>query len=287
MAVARFLLLGVSDGRWNSTWHKPLSVRPFGELGNRNRYTIMILVSAESKELETLIRARSVPVERAALLFGDVAFEGNGPDGTMLIGIELKRLHDMLNCIDDARYSAHQRVGMAQMYRVSVLNIEGLWRPHDQKDLMMEGFYNKAGDLKWGYCQPSGRCVMYSKLRRYLFSVALSGVPVTYTRDILHTVKDIVELYWYFQKAWDKHTALLQMQRLNLPALNGKPSLTRRWAANLEDVGVKLSDQAARKFKTPIALATADETEWVKISGIGVSTAQGIWREIHGYSRSR
>jgi ERCC4-type nuclease len=247
--------------------------------------TPQILVSAESRELESLLRARGISVQREALAFGDACFEGNGPQGTMLIGIELKKLHDMLTCIDDARYSAHQRTGMAQMYRVSILNLQGLWRPHDQSDLLMEGHIARTGELVWAYCRPAGRTVMYSKLRRYLFSVTLSGVHVTYTRDVAHTAQDIIEWYWYFQKKWRDHTALLEMQKLNIPSLTGKPSLVRRWAADLEGIGVKLSDDAARIFKRPITLATADEVDWVRVPGVGVKTAQSIWREIHGLPR--
>jgi ERCC4-type nuclease len=247
----------------------------------------MILVSWESKELESLLRTRThVPVSREKLLYGDVCFEGNGPHGTVLIGIELKKIHDMLTCIDDARYSAHQRTGMAQMYKVSILNIQGMWRPHDQSDLLMEGHYDKSGNLVWAYCRPAGRNVMYSKLRRYLFSVSLSGVHVTYTRDLMHTVQDILEWYWYFQKKWKDHTALLAMQKINIPTLTGKPSLVRRWAVQLDDIGVKLSDDAARVFKTPIALANADEIEWMRVSGVGVKTAQQIWRDIRALPKT-
>jgi hypothetical protein len=221
-------------------------------------------------------------VQREPLLFGDVCFEGQGPQGTVIVGIELKRLHDMLTCIDDSRYSAHQRVGMHQMYRVSILNIEGLWRPHDQSDLLMEGKVDKDGKLVWFYCRPAGRPVMYSKLRRYLFSVSLSGVIVTYTRDLIHTANDIIHWYWYFQKAWKAHTSLLELQTLNIPALSGKPSLVRRWAYDLDGIGEKHSEAAAKLFKKPITLATADEIDWVRVPGIGVKTAQSIWREIHG-----
>lgn len=245
--------------------------------------TPQILVSAESRELESAIRARGIAVQREPLAFGDACFDGNGPHGPIMIGIELKKLHDMLTCIDDARYSAHQRTGMAQMYKVSILNLQGYWRPHDGSDLLMEGRIDRDGKLVWMYCRPAGKTVMYSKLRRYLFSVSLSGVHVTYTRDLTHTAQDIIEWYWYFQKQWKDHTALLEMQKLNIPSLSGKPSLVRRWAADLEGIGVMKSADAERAFKKPITLATADEVDWItRVPGIGVKTAQSIWREIHG-----
>lgn len=242
----------------------------------------MILVSAESRELEGLIRARGVPVQREALAYGDACFEGNGPQGSIMIGIERKRLHDMLNCIDDARYTGHQRIGMRQMYRVNILAIEGSWRPHSQSDLLMEGFPQSDGSLKWGYCRPAGRNTMYSKLRRYLFSVTLAGIHVIYTRDIVQTAIDIIHWYWYFQKRWHDHTSLLEMQKLNIPTLNRKPTLTRKWAAALEDIGQIKSEAAEKVFRKPIALATADEVDWLRVPGVGVKTAQSIWREVHG-----
>jgi ERCC4-type nuclease len=91
-----------------------------------------------------------VKAEKADLQFGDFAFEGNGPDGTISIGVERKTLHDLLNCIDDARYAGHQRVGMKQMYTISYLLVEGHWRAHDPSGILMEGF--NAGTT-WGLLQ--------------------------------------------------------------------------------------------------------------------------------------
>ena len=75
---------------------------------------------------------------------------------------------------------------------------------------------------------------------------------------------------------------MLEKQTLNLPSLSRKPSLVRRWAAELDNVGVKFSEEAERRFKTPIKLATSDEMDWLRIDGIGVGTAQKIIKEIGG-----
>jgi ERCC4-type nuclease len=218
-------------------------------------------------------------VEKSHLEFGDFAFEGRGPLGTVMVGIERKTLHDMLSCIEDARYAGHQRPGMKSMYDVSVLVVEGLARPHDPDGFLMEGF---NGGVTWGYCKHRSTRAMYSKLARYLISVRLSGVYVEQARDPFHTAYTVHEWYQYFQRAWESHTSMLEMQKIVLPSLTGKPSLTRRWAKELDGIGVKGSEGAARMFKTPIALAEADELEWLRVPGIGVKTAQSIYREIHG-----
>jgi ERCC4-type nuclease len=225
------------------------------------------------------IKEFGVHAEIGDLEFGDFAFEGRGPLGSIMVGIERKSLHDMLRCIDDARLSGHQLIGMKQMYTVRVVILEGHWKYHNPEGWLMEGF---NGGTSWGYCRPGGQRQLYSKLYRYLISLQLGGFLVTYSRDVRHTAYNVCEWFHYWQKKWEQHTSLQEMQKLNLPTLNFKPTLVRKWAADIEGVGVKLSDLAERQFRTPFRLANADEEEWLKIPGIGVRTAQSIVREIWG-----
>lgn len=232
----------------------------------------------DQEQLVTLINRIGVKAEKSDLVYGDIAFEGRGPEGAIAVGIERKRISDMLNCIDDARYNGHQRIGMKKMYRVSFLLLEAVWKPHDPNGTLMES-QNGGGFFESKY---RNNRVVYSKLRRYLFSVALAGIPVLYTRDMFQTAYDICECYHYFQKPWHTHTSLLEMQKLNIPTLNDKPSVTRQWAAALTGLGLKHSEDAERLFKTPIALATSEPMEWLSIPGIGMKTVDSIMREIEG-----
>jgi ERCC4-type nuclease len=240
---------------------------------------IQVSSAVGSKELYPLIKNQGIQAELTVLPYGDAGFEGRGPEGSVYIGIERKALHDMLACIDDARYSGHQRIGMKAMYDISVLMIEGHWKPHSENGMLMEGY---TGGMNYGYCRPGGRRVMYNKLYRYLISVALSGVIVCYSRDLGHTAFNICEWWHYFQKPWEGHTSLLEMQKIAIPTLNYKPPLVRKWASDIEGVGVKLSEQAERIFRKPITLANADESEWLRIPGIGIKSAQAIVKEIWG-----
>ena len=240
----------------------------------------MILIDSRvgSRELEPLIQRFGPTCEVGHLEFGDAAFEGNGPNGRLAIGIERKKLSDMLNCIDDSRYSGLQRPGMAAMYQKSILIIEGVWKPDAATGYMMEC----VAQLTWRPYRPSGRMVMYSKLFRYLLSVQFSGVAVIWSRDIEQTAYNICECYYYFQKKWNEHDSLLEIQKLNIPTLNGPPPLVQRWAAQLTGIGVKLSADVVKQFKTPYDLARSDETEWIKIPGVGAKVARKVVKEIHG-----
>lgn len=230
------------------------------------------------KEILAHIHRAGVKAELTSLEFGDACFEGNGPNGKMVIGVERKTVGDMLNCIDDARYSAHQRPGMLAMYQKSVLMIEGVWKPDIQSGYLLE----LVNTLTWRPYRQRSLMVRYNKLFRYLLSVQFSGVTVIWSRDMEQTAYNICEIYHWFQKPWDHHTSLLEMQKLNIPALNGRPTLVQRWAAELDGVGVKHSTAAMKIFKTPYDLARSDETEWLTIPGVGVKLARSIVRQIHG-----
>lgn len=229
---------------------------------------------AANLDLKRHIERLGVKVEVTDLQFGDAAFEMRGPNGPLMVGIERKGIHDMLSCIDDSRYNA-QRIGMKSMYDISVLMLEGHWKPHDPEGILMEGF---SGGISWGYARPRGARVMYSKLYRYLISVTLSGVIITYSRDPFHTAFNIVEWYQYGQKR--DHTSLLEIQKVAIPTLNRKPSLLRKWANDLDGIGTKMSELAERNFRSALELANADESEWLRIPGVGVKTAQSIVGEI-------
>src|SRR5438105_4306269 len=101
-----------------------------------------------------IINRLGVRAELNDLDFGDAAFEGRSPAGMIAVGIERKTLHDLVRCIDDARLSGHQLIGMKQMYTVRAVIIEGHWKPHDPEGWLMEG-YN--GGTTWAYCRPGGQ----------------------------------------------------------------------------------------------------------------------------------
>lgn len=233
------------------------------------------------EEFVRLIKGMGVNAELNSLEYGDFAFEGKGPDGSIMIGVERKALHDLLNCIQDGSFNA-QRIGMQQMYQVSVLAVEGHWRPHDNTGVLMEG-YN--GGVSWGFCKWRSRRTMAAEVSRYLYSVQLAGIMTAQTRDKWHTAYTVCDLFHYFQKRWDDHTSLRDIKKIAIPMLTYHPSLVRKWANDLEGVGTKLSELAARHFKTPLKLANSDESDWLRVPGIGAKTAQDIVKQIWGMKR--
>lgn len=72
------------------------------------------------------------------------------------------------------------------------------------------------------------------------------------------------------------------MHKLNIPSLTGRPTLLQRWAAELDGIGVKHSQGALKIFKTPYELASSDESDWIKVPGIGAKLARSVIKQIQG-----
>lgn len=241
----------------------------------------MILIAHEtgSRELLPIIKRIGEEAQLANLPYGDFVFEGNGPKGVMTIGIERKTLHDMLHCIDDARFAGFQAHGMRTMCQVRILIVEGHFKPHDNEGYLMEGF--KGGSV-YGPCRYRSRVNPYSKISNYLLSISLSGIHVIRVRDAYQTSTEICEIYRYFQKPWSTHTSMQEIQSLALAEVIGKPSLCRRWAAQIDGIGVRLSSDIDKHFHSGRMLALASENDWASIKGLSQNTAKRIVREIWG-----
>ena len=235
--------------------------------------------------LQPIIRKLGIACESTELPYGDVSFEGKGPKGPVTVGIERKTLNDMLSCIDDSRFSGHQYIGMTKLYSRghAFMCLEGMWCPgngNGYDGILMQGY--RSGQ-SWGPLKTSmggARRILYSKLFRYMISVQRAGVIITQSNDLYHTAYNICEMYQYFQKK--THTSMIEIHKPAIPVLSGKPSLARRWADALDDIGVVYGTQAAAMFKTGHALANSDESDWMAIEGIGPATAKKIVREIRG-----
>ncbi len=242
----------------------------------------MVLVDYRkgSVELAPLIRKFGVPTEVMHLEFADFAFDGDGPKGNMPIAIERKTLHDMLQCIDDGRYAAKQRPGMAKLYQGGILYLllEGEWMVNNASGLLLE-----AHGGKWHYCKPSGRTVMYSKLYRYLLSVENAGVRIIHARNMMDSAYNICEIFHYYQKKWSSHTAMKEIYKPPIPALGDEASLARKWAADIKGVGAEISEIVARRFKSPLAVANMDEEDWAAVPGVSVSMAKRIVKQVRGW----
>lgn len=229
----------------------------------------MLLVDprAGSADYAPRLRDLGATVELVQMDAGDVAFYGSGH----AVGIELKKLGDLLNCITTGRFSGHQLPGLARDYTEAWLVVEGLWRP--AADGVLETWQRggwmpvKIGKRRW----------MWRELDAFLNTIEIKGgVRVKRTTSEDETARVVYGLYQWWQTA-DSHRSHLALNRAGRDqAIFIKPTFARRVAAELPGVGFERSAAVAEAFPTVRAMIEADEQAWMRVDGIGKKLAKGI-----------
>ena len=215
------------------------------------------------------------------LQFGDARFFGQGPEGPIPVGIERKRIGDLVSSMQDGRLSGHQLVGMLSRYQVVYLLVEGLWRA-DPK----EGVLQVMRRGKWVPLNHGKRLYMARDVGNYLNTLAvMCGVIVWRSSRQESSAQWILSTYRWWQKAWRDHKS---HYRFSMPLPNGmgvqlrKPHLTERLAKELPGVGWERARALGKRFKTPLDLLLADEKDLREVAGVGKVLARRIVDAIQG-----
>jgi ERCC4-type nuclease len=161
-----------------------------------------------SKEFKPLLDKEYQPCELTILEFGDFSFYGNGPDNQLIrIGVERKTIPDLMQSIRSGRLSGHQIPGMDRMYVVKYLLIEGQVRRNFDGDVE----YLKD-DFKWskGY----GLAFNWYGYQGAITSFENCGFNIRQCFNKQDTVYNLISLYQWWQKPWDKHNTHLRLKKV-------------------------------------------------------------------------
>jgi ERCC4-type nuclease len=225
------------------------------------------------KPLATLLGANLV--EETDLTFGDLYFAGRGIGGhSVAIGVEHKRLGDIIQCCRDGRFAGHQLPGLRKTYDHAWLLIEGAWRADAQ------GFVAtyKGPQQGWKAVPSKMRASEYEK--HLLTFQVCGGVHVAQVDVRESTLRFLVNLYrWWSDVDLDKHTSHLAIHQ---PAMLGEVSAFRRAVMAWPSIGLKTSTAVEQHFDSIMDAATAETSEWEKVMvdgrRLGTKTAERIVR---------
>ena len=235
---------------------------------------------AGSKELIAPLRKLGLEVEKTTLDFADVAFEGRGEKGEkVFVGIEFKRIEELVTALRTQRLQGHQLIGMRDMYKFSYLLYEG------------ELLYDKAGALQqrkkgrfgksWLTPMP-GQMTVNELLKRINVLHLCGGLTLIHTQDREHTLQAILALYrTWTDKNLDDHKSHLAFYEA--PPLGFiKPSPAARLAHTIDGIGWDKAKKAATVFKTPAAMCLATVKDWKRVEGIGDGLARKAVQTLQG-----
>lgn len=237
---------------------------------------------AGSSELYKYIRAISphAILTRITPPFGDVVWTGEGRGGKAVqCAVEYKKLDDVLKCMVDGRFTAHQLPGLLENYQRVYLLIE-LGRTRVDRNT---GILQKARDGRWYDIQRAGRGFTMRDLEHWITTIVEhTGIVVDKTFDEYESARWVIAKYsWWTSKGWEQHDSLKQFHVEQPPyATFVKPSLLRRMAKELDGVRWQKSEAIAKRFRSVRRMACANEREWEEVDGIGRTMADRIVKSI-------
>ncbi len=234
---------------------------------------------AGSCELAEPLRAAGLPVESTRLEFGDLFWVGRGEQGAPLaVGVEHKKLPDLVNSLNTDRLAGHQLTGMLRTYDRSYLVIEGQWEADADGRVVVPSRVR-------GRWQPLKGAMLASALEQRVLTLAhRGGLQVRWTRDQAETVRFLSALYrFWVDRDLNKHSSHLAIHSPDLDrALLTPVSDARRVYAAFPYIGYTRSGAVERHFSTVWDAVNASEKDWMHVDGIGKQLATKVVGFVRG-----
>lgn len=239
----------------------------------------LIVDDREDREVYDYLVKLGIPLEVRRLEYGDYAFEGHGAKGACMVGVERKKIRDLLASMQSDRFGGHQAPGMVNAYEYRFLALEGIVRSHPETGVLEEA----RRDRGWFPVRTSTSSWMHRTLDNYLTSVMLQfGMHVKQTANPRETAQMLKNLYWYFQKGWGEHRSAKVIYGGQTTVSAHKPGLVRRVATQLAGIGWEKSAHVSLKFRSVVEMALALPEEWRSIPGIGAVLSERIVKALNG-----
>lgn len=267
--------------------------------------SILISDATGSKDLADAISQRPghPDVELCSMRdmpYGDVVIPFNGPnDSVFVIGIEVKKLADVLQCIQNGRFAGHQLIGLTEptTFDEVILLIEGTWRMGPETGLLETfGWDRGSKKLQWKSVSYGARGWMFREFNRWLLSMQLvAGIQVMRAPNRAEVVQTLLDIHALGEKEWSQHKSVRVHNQTILDQLrfryapNGRrmmrfdePTLVEKVAAQLTGVGVERAGAVAKRFKSIREMVDADEKSWREIEGVGKKLSRTLREELNG-----
>jgi len=253
----------------------------------------MILIDSRSGsiDLPKLFPANIVKV--IDNLPADIVIPGIGKDGKRVtVGIEHKKISDILQCIVNGRFAGQQLPTMLEGCGEEIwLLIEGEKRRGIKGELQVKGRGKWKGRQKeevWRTASVGSRKFSYRDFEKWKLTMTTKTViKIKETQNRIESKEWINTVHEWWEKGWDEHRS----NEVTNKSQEGKGGiilienpvrrLKREIAEKLPGVGHMKAKNTAEKYKSVFDMMIADEREWEEIDGIGEKMAERIVAAIH------
>jgi ERCC4-type nuclease len=219
-------------------------------------------------------------------LFTDCGFWGVNDTGeTVLVGIERKKIGDIVACILDGRLMHQAQIAKENGIDVLCVIIEGRIRSNPDDGLLEVPVWgiNPRTMHRAEMWQPVKPTLTYSRFDQFLTELDyLAGVIVKRSDNVQETACIIKALWDNFQTPPSKHNSLHKIFEQPIGSVQlVRPSLLRRVSKELSGIGWGRSKEVSEHFKSVKEMVNADSKQWQEIEGIGKGIAKKVVQEIN------
>lgn len=243
--------------------------------------------------LELLLSHRSRPTGKSTPLpAGDFRFIGQGPASPVLIGVERKRMSDLLNSKRQGRLSGEQLPKLHQHYDYYYLIIEARWKADWHTGELLE---KRGRDWLPGFRGGTKNGIFTAlELQSYLADItAKSPIQIIHTEDPRGTIDQVVALSYAWSKPWNSRHHHSDIHRPAQYAEIEKSSTVRRLSYSLTDIGWEKSREIEGEFDSVGEMCgmTREEMKerrmelvkrYMKLDGFGKVMSGKVVDELHG-----
>lgn len=217
---------------------------------------------------------------------GDVAIAGNGPDGDVLVGVEVKKMDDLLKSISSGRLGDIQLEPLVDNYYQAWLLTIGSYRAGRSGELQLRGSRGNYYPYRIG-----NRPVPMGYVEAMLVELQALGLHHKHVYSNEDAARWIATLGRWWCKPWSQHRGLrkfhTQPVRLALmPERDPVEDQIARVVKELPGLGWERAWAAAGEFESIDEALNAPLSRWATIAGIGKvlakTTVEAIKRRKHG-----
>lgn len=252
-------------------------------VAGKSRARVLIDDRAGSEDLILKPCLRSI-AELGRLNFGDVMIAGNGPDGNVAVGIEVKSIWDLVSSAANGRLMDTQIAGMLGNYSHCWLLVYGNWRAGRKDGLL----HIQRSKDRWEMFKLGKACLPYSFLEHLFTEITMMGVHVATVPSEYDAAEWIAAMASWWGKKWGDHKASRTFDRssaeakLRPVALDPRVRSRAEIASKLPGVGFERAIAAAKHFKSVREMMNAPMSEWLKVPGIGKGIAKSVATFLEG-----
>lgn len=243
----------------------------------RRKAQILVDDRAGSKDLVLKPCLRDI-AELARLDSGDVMIRGNGPDGSVAVGVEVKSIWDLVASASNGRLMGTQIPAMLANYSHSWLLIYGAWRAGRRDGLL----HIQRGKTRWELFKLGRSPVPYSFVEHLFTEITMMGVHVSTVPSDYDAAEWVASLASWWEKHWADHKAARVFDKSSTEArlrpvmLAPGVRFRAELASKLPGVGFDRAVAAAKHFGSAMEMLNATEAQWCEVPGIGKGVAKSV-----------